>query len=214
MGLIAKETGGTSFAPVAAGVHQAVCYLVCDLGTHDDEYQGRHKDRHEVVIGWEIPGERITVERDGQNVDLPRAISNRYTLSLGGKANLRRDLEAWRGKEFTAEELAGFDLATVVGANCLLQVVHKAKQDGSTRAAISSIMALPKGTKRVKGEHEPQYWSIEDGTDIPDNLPEWIVGVIQESYEWKARQGEVRSDADEGEPPEDMASDGDDDLPF
>jgi len=37
-------------------------------------------------------------------------ISKRYTMSLGEQSTLRKDLESWRGKKFTPEELQGFDL--------------------------------------------------------------------------------------------------------
>ena len=56
--------------------------------------------------------------------DRPAAISKEFTLSLHERANLRRVLISWRGRQFTAEELGGFELANVLGANAMLNVVH------------------------------------------------------------------------------------------
>jgi hypothetical protein len=78
-------------------------------------------------------------------------VQKRYTASLNEKATLRKDLESWRGKPFTKEELAAFDLEKLLGANGLFSVVHiKGRKDPSqTFAAIQSAMALPKGMERI-----------------------------------------------------------------
>ena len=76
----------------------------------------------------------------------PFSISKEYTASIGEKANLRKDLEAWRGRPFSSEELRNFSLENVLGAPCLLGVVHKPSKDGAkVYANVGSIMALPKG---------------------------------------------------------------------
>jgi len=162
MALMAKSDGeGKHFDPVPEGPHIAVCYLVADLGTHhDDRYD---KDTHRVLIGWEIPDERITITRDGEELDLPRVISQRYTLSLHEKANLRKDLEAWRGKRFTDKELGGFDLQQVLEVGCQLQVIHTQKEE-KTYANIGALMALPKGVKAPKTENEPLWFSFQEST--------------------------------------------------
>ena len=55
----------------------------------------------------------------------PFLISRRYSLSLHEKSSLRRDLESWRGRAFTQEELRGFDLEVLIGVGCLVSVVHE-----------------------------------------------------------------------------------------
>jgi hypothetical protein len=52
--------------------------------------------------------------RDGR----PFAMFKNYTLSWSEKANLRLDLQSWRGKPFTQEEMRRFDLETILGAWC------------------------------------------------------------------------------------------------
>ena len=45
-------------------------------------------------------------ETHGRRFDVARV----YTLCLHERAALRKDLESWRGRKFTEQELDGFDL--------------------------------------------------------------------------------------------------------
>ena len=175
--------GGKDFDPVPAAVHDAVCYLIVDLGTHYDA--NYDKDKHEVAVGWEIPALRLEFEKDGVKSDVPRAVSKRYTLNLGERANLRKDLEAWRGRPFNAEELSGFDLRNVLGASCMLQVMHKqgsGKNAGKTYANVSNIMPA---REKLTGENPVQWYSMEEGGEIPKNIPDWLRKQIDASNEMK-----------------------------
>ena len=175
--------------PVPAGTHHAVCYGVIAVGTQPSaQYQARRK----VVICFEIPGERIDI--NGKS--LPRGISKRYTLSLNEKASLRKDLQSWRGRPFTSAELAGFDVSKLIGANCLLSVLHQDRA-GATYANISTISSLPKGMKVLPPENPSMYFNIVEAIaaakqrgqkDIawPDDLPPWIEKLCCESEEYKA----------------------------
>ena len=135
MSLTAKESI-SRIPPMPEGVYTAVCYSVVDVGhQYSEKYE---KDSHKVVVSWEIPEQRVDVERDGKKLNLPRVISKRYTLSLGDKAILRKDLEAWRGKAFTGPELGGFALEKLIGAACQLQVIHTQK-DSKTYANVGGL---------------------------------------------------------------------------
>lgn len=216
MSLTAKSTN-TETEPVPEGVHVGCCYLVSDLGHQLSEKYGTEK--RAVVIGFELPEIRITVERDGQPKDLPRAASRRFTLSLGEKAELRKFLQSWRGKSFTEQELQGFDLKNLLGAPALVQIVHEHKPDGRTVARIASVMALPKGTPRPKPENEPQWFSFEecDPTKpftFPANLPEWIVKTLEQSREWKERSAAASAPASTPAPAAVDAVEDEEPLPF
>ena len=198
MSLRVSDKGGGGFDPIEPGTYTAVCYSMVDLGTHhDDKF---NKDAAKVLIQWELPEVRIQVERAGMQVDLPRAISKRYTASLHKKARLRHDLEAWRGRGFTEEELSDFDLGAIVGASCLLGIIHEQGRDGKTYAGISSILAMPriKGAAPLKAENPLFTFEIPDqcveGFDIPDALPEWIAKVIQDSKEWRGEMDWQQAD--------------------
>ena len=186
MSLTAREKSGAEIEPIPAGVYVAVCYGLIDLGTHENKVFGG--EAHKCLVQWELPDVRGEFERDGEKVSLPRAISKRYTLSLSEKANLRKDLESWRGRKFTAQELSGFDLRALLGAACQLQIVHETSKEGRTYATIAAIMALPKGTPRPKPENPPTFFSFEEAgakPELPADLPEWVEKLVMESREWR-----------------------------
>jgi hypothetical protein len=205
MGLTAK-TGGTT-VPVEAGTWPAVCPGYADLGTQASKFGTKRK----VMIFWDIPDQRIDVERNGRMVSLPRRISRRFTLSLGKRASLRAMLEAWRGRAFTEEELKGFDLDKIVGAPCLLNVTHDSGEDGSVYANVQTVMALPRGMAAPALENDKfAYIAVrEDGAFIPppDTLIEWVREIIMQCEEAKAARGIVM-------PAPTKSNDDVDDTPF
>jgi hypothetical protein len=134
----AGNGGGGDFEQVPAGTFAARCYQIIDLGHQTFEWKGEAKVAPKVRITWELN----EMMKDGR----PFSISKEYTASIGEKANLRKDLEAWRNRKFSAQELANFSLENVLGAPCLLGIVHVPSKDGTkTYANLGSIMALPKG---------------------------------------------------------------------
>ncbi len=186
MGLIVSETGGGSnISMLEEGSYAAVCYMLVDIGLQNSEYYGNSSRK--VVIGWEIADE--FVEIDGEKK--PRVFSARYTASLNEKAILRRDLAAWRGKDFTEAELSQFNLRNIVGAPCLIQIIHKKSANGKTYANLASVMKLPKGMVAPKGTLDTIVYDIDesDPADV-DKLPEWIANQVKssESYQQRIRE--------------------------
>ena len=174
--LMAKNDGGERIV-IPAGTHVARCYGIIDLGTQYSEKFG-NKSR-KVQIQWELPNEPMD---DGR----PLAISKKYTLSLNEKSNLRKDLESWLGRSITAkEEREGFALGSMLGAPCLLSVIH-AESNGKTYANIAGVMSVPKGTAVPDQVNPMVSYDIENGKDaIYAKLPEWIRKIIDESQEFK-----------------------------
>ena len=202
MSLYVNEGSSGSIAPLAAGTYSAVCSMLVDLGDQYSETFGN--TQHKIVICWEIPDEAL---EDGS----ARRLSNTYTASLNAKGNLRRDLIAWRGRDFTVDELKKFDLRSIVGAPCLLQVIHKTSADGSkTRSVIGGIMSLPKGMPKPVMTGEPIIFDLDDPASLPlmDKLPEWMQTRIKEGETWKAMQAEQEYAAaeKEGKQSEDAAA--------
>lgn len=151
MGLILKDTGDFKLAP--AGQHQAVCVDVIDKGLVTVEWQGKKKQQHKCRIVWEIS----EVMDDGRRFTVGR----QFTASLSERANLRGFLEAWRGRPFTEDELAGFDTETLIGVNALVQIVHTKKGD-RTYDNINSIMKIVKGMEKMAPSTE--YVRVRDRT--------------------------------------------------
>jgi hypothetical protein len=144
MPIIAKASGdSSSFTPAPAGVHQAVCVDVIDKGMVKSTFldkAGNPKMQHKIAIAWQINEDRD----DGKRF----VIYKRYTLSLNEKATLRKDLESWRGRAFTRDEEMGFDVETIIGANCLLNLQHNTVGD-KTYANVMSVMPLMKGMPKI-----------------------------------------------------------------
>lgn len=136
MPIMASAKAGTSYPPAPAGAHAGVCVDVVDLGVLKVTWGGKEKQQHKVKVVWQIDEDRD----DGK----PHQVSKRYTLSLHEKSGLRKDLESWRGRPFTPEELDGFDLETLINVSALVNVMHATK-DGNTYANVASLMRLPKG---------------------------------------------------------------------
>jgi hypothetical protein len=171
MPIILKETGEAAVDP---GTYLARCFRIVDAGTQPSEiYDAKRK----LVITWELPTERIEVE----GKDMPRSISKFYTLSLNEKANLRKDLECWRGRAFTPQELAGFELAKVLGTACQLTVVHTK----TGKAKVSAVTGIPKGTMVPETQNPKVEYSFEQGQAGQwEALPDWIKKMVGLCQEW------------------------------
>ncbi len=155
----AGSASSKDFKPAPSGVHQAVCCDVVDLGVMEVTYPGRPpKKQHKVRLVWQIE----ELMDDGK----PFIASKRYTLSLHEKANLRADLESWRGKAFTDAELQGFDLEVLLGVNCLLNVLQ-VKKGSDTYANVTAVMPLKKGMQKIVPSKD--YVRSKDRTDQTAN---------------------------------------------
>lgn len=211
MSIIAKSTG-EAIERLEDGVYTAQCVGIADMGEqYSDVYA---KSSRQVRLIWQIVGETY---KNAEGKEIPRAFSKQYTLSLGERSKLRKDLEAWRGKPFTEEELAGFDLVNVLGKPCQLQLMNKEK-NGKTFTDISAIMALPKGTT-VEPLESTYVFDFEDEATYPNYLllPEWMRKFVKASTNYAGSALEAYVKANEL----DLASDTpttqaitDDDLPF
>lgn len=191
MGLTVSESGGGSGIPMLAeGSYAAVCYMLVDIGLQRSEYYGNSSQK--VIIGWEIADEFVEV--DGEKK--PRVFSARYTASLNEKAILRRDLAAWRGRDFTESELAEFNLRNIVGAPCLIQIIHKKASNGKTYANLASVMKLPKSMVAPKQTLDSLVYDIDesDPSDV-ENLPEWIANMVKSSETYQQRIREASGGA-------------------
>ena len=140
MGIKVADNGG-NFTPAPEGLFQAVCVDVIDIGIKDTTWGQKHK----VQLRWQL--DQIDPEAKPPKRFL---VVKSYTASLNEKASLRKDLETWRAKKFTKEELEGFDLEVLLGINCQLQISHNVNDAGKTYANIGAIVPLGKGMTKLK----------------------------------------------------------------
>jgi len=164
MSILAKAGDSFEKFPLPeAGTVQAVCCGVWDLGMQESTYNGETKIRHKVVIAWEL--NQLIDSPESEFHGKPYMTSKTYTLSLFENAALKKDLESWRGKAFTTDELkAGVELERLYGVNCLLGISHDEKA-GKTYANVSSILPLMKGIEIMvpvrKSDEAPPKWVAE-----------------------------------------------------
>lgn len=198
----AKQTSNKEYELAPAGNHLAICFQMVDLG---EQYNAKYDSwQHKVQIGWELPNELMA---DGR----PFMVSSRYTMSLNEKAILRRDLESWRGRPFTAEEEAGFDLKNVVGKPCMVNVVHNPVGE-RTYANIKSVAAIPKGMTVPEQVNDSVIFEIDQTN--PDlemyySLPEFLQKTISDSRTWQTMDASSQA-LDTSAP----SGDTEDDIPF
>jgi hypothetical protein len=171
-----KATESTWKQP-EVGNWSAICIRVIDLGTQDGEFQGKPKSSRQCRIVWEL-----TDQFDDNRK--PLIIQRTYTSSLGEKANLRKDLESWRGRPFTSAELTGFDVKNILGKPCLLNLIKKQRTYGES-VEIAAVSALPKSMPAPAAPVNEMYiYSIEEHDPVIwDKLSARVQERINGSHE-------------------------------
>jgi len=162
------------------GVYKAICHAVIDIGSqYSEQYDKWNK---KVIVIWELPD---VLSMDKDNVEFSKKMSREYTAFLGERTNLEKDLTAWRGKAFTPEEKQGFNLLSLLGVGCQMQIVHKEK-NGKKFTNINSILALPKGTV-IEPYEEPYYFDIDDMNSWKNlkRIPDWIKDKIKKNQDYE-----------------------------
>lgn len=198
MAFIATDSGGGgNFKRVPQGVFIGRCYSLIDLGTQHTTGQYGDKFQHKIRIGWELfgddeEGNALTIEVDGK--EMPLTINKSYTVSLHEKAGLRRDLAAWRGKDFTDEEAKAFDVSKLLGAFCMINVTTS-ETNGKTYSNVAGITPLPGALKNAKPAQV--HANVVFDLDKPDMkvfeaFHEKLQEAIKKSPEWAQATGSKR----------------------
>lgn len=175
MSMIASDNGGQTIPKLEGGVYTAISSAIIDLGLQTSEkFQ---KTQRKFMMIWNIKGEEVEVNGE----KLPRTMSKEYSFSLNEKSTLRKDLQAWRGKVFTDEELQGFNLLNIINKPCQLQIILEEK-NGKQYNNIASIMALPKGAT-IEELQNTYHFDIEDESTYMNwrNIPSWIQERIKKA---------------------------------
>jgi hypothetical protein len=141
------------------GLHDAVCVDVVDLGVVPSEKWG---PQVKVKVVWQL----AETDKRGRRF----LVNKRYTPSLGKKANLRKDLESWRGKPFTPQELKQFDIEKLLGANAQLSLSHNVGDDGSVWVNVTAVVPSSKMAQKLFAEDYER--EIHRAGYVPPTQPE------------------------------------------
>lgn len=175
-----SDSGSGDFEQPPIGTHVARCVKIIDIGTQKGEYQGKATFKRQVIIGWELPTELMG---EGDYAGKPFVVSRFYTASLSEKANLRKDLANWRGRDFTDQELAGFAAKNILGKTCMLSLTLNDK--GKVR--VTGVMAAPKGMAVPEQINPSVYFSLDEfSREAFEKLSDGYKKFIQASPEFRS----------------------------
>lgn len=185
MAIIATKGEKKVFDPVPAGNHVARVYRVLHIGTIPKNYKGEEKMVDTLVIGFELPNEtKVFKEERGEE---PYVISRELSLSMNEKANLRHLVEGMLGVVLKDEEAESFDVLSLMGKTCLINVVHeKAKTSENVYANIQGASPLPKGMTCPDAVNDPQVLDYDNWDAVVyGNLPGFLKEKVESSEEFK-----------------------------
>ena len=211
--MILSDSGNTSFEQPPTGSHVGRCISIIDLGTQRTTYDGEAQIKHQLILRWELSNELM---ESGEHAGKPFTVSRFYTASLHEKAGLRKDLASWRGRDFTPEELKGFDLQSIIGKPCMLAVGLSEKG----KAKVTSVMGLPKGMN-VSPQVNASFHFTLDAKDYSEvsfeSLSKGFKAMVEASPEYQAIQRKKHAPEQKAAPklaPESGFDDMSDDIPF
>lgn len=207
------ESSGDYELPTA-GPHPGRCVHVWDLGSQPNTHpKAKFPTKREIMIVFELADQM----EDGR----PFTVNERFTLSLGDRANLRKFLEQWRGQAFTEEQIEKFSTEKILGKKALLTITNDKAKNGRTYSNINSIMPLPKEMDKLPEEsHNEQFeFSITELGDSEkfDKIWPYVQGWIKDSTEGEKFYATEGTDPASDPEPETGAEEGspeDDDIPF
>jgi hypothetical protein len=156
--IIAKDSGGNMFDPAPEGLHRCVCADVIDLGMQPSF--DKTSEVHKIKFVWQ------TEDQNPKTKERYQIRSTYLTVSLNEKSNLSKLLEGWRGKIFTPEERRdGFDVETLKGVNCQIQVIHAESASGRKFGKVQAIIPPPKGVPPLMIEGYVRYGGEDASAD-------------------------------------------------
>lgn len=170
-----------------------------------------------MMVTYEFTTEFVKDAEGNEDENKPRWLSeNLFLFSL--EVDLATSTK--RYKAIDPSMAAGGDWTKLVGAPCMVTIVHK--KNG--KAKIGSVTPVPKGIPVVELKNEAKVFLMDEpDMEIFKSLPEWLQTKIQESLNFKgsALQKALGGEAPVDEPqhnPEPQepapAEDKDDDIPW
>jgi len=185
------------FKIAPTGSHLARLYRIIDLGTQKSEYMGKVNMLRKVKFFWELHGDDLKTD-DGK----PLIHTRNYTLSLGEKASLRKDLESWRGKSFTDDELRGFDLTNLLDKWCMITVQHR-ESNGKTYADAVAVTPVPAVVAKAglpEGVNTTLLFDMQKFDQaVFDGLSDGLKNQIMQSAEFQNKNRKIHNAIEDDE---------------
>lgn len=189
MPLTAPKSQERIIAP--EGTLKARCISLIQIGTIPVEWAGETKWMEKIRLTFELPEELHKFKnKEGVEEEKPLVISQEYTLSMGEKSNLRPVVEGIIGTSLHQEEADSFDVETIIGMPCLLNIKHKKSAKGSTFPIIETATPLMK-KMTVPDAINPLKVLTYDKWDQKefDKLPSFIQDRMKTSKQYEEKFG-------------------------
>ncbi len=176
----------TAYLPLPEGKHLARIFCVAYVGSQLDAYQKKTKGTDRWVptlrIGFEfqsqIPGSRGEVRYQS------------FTASMGSTSKLRKFVESVTQKTLSQEEAGRFDVKTLAGMCCLVEIrqTKKVRQlpDGSMAESVYDNFAAYYYTTESFFSNK-QLIVFDMRTDDLSSLPEKLQQLVMQSQEWRRK---------------------------
>lgn len=164
---------------VSVGTHPARLYMIADLGTQKDQFEGQEPTFwRKLLFNFEIKDEFTD---DGK----PLAISKEYNLALGETSNLHKDVLSWTGEKVHK----GYVIDKLIGEAALIGV-------GPNKNGNSKITSVGKPMKGLTIEplvNRPVSFKMPPLGEYNDDefniLPKWIRAKIEKSPQYMEIKG-------------------------
>lgn len=182
---VSNSEGGNYEIP-EAGPYPAVLVGLIGLGTQEETFEGETKSSEKILLAWELVSE---FDSNGS----PFILGQSYTWSLSPKAKLRPVVEGMIGR--TLQDREEFDLESLVGKPCTLNVTHGMTKAGKEYAKIGGASKPMKGMATPEPSTTPFKFNVKGETSSAGEpeIPAWVpfiygqkpADVIKRSAEWR-----------------------------
>lgn len=185
--LKAPENKNFTYELPPKGNQPARLYEIIDFGTQEGEWKGQAKQSPKIRLAFELLGKKKTwTDKDGNEQEGVHTIRQTYTFSLGDQANLAPIIDGLTGG-LSEQEKTSFDISTLLGTICLLQVNYKTSKGGNEYAYVASASQMPEGMVTPTPVQDvmilaptEEYWN----KDYFDNLSKYTRGELMKAPEW------------------------------
>lgn len=119
-----EAQSGGDYTPPALGIARARLVGYFEMGKHEEEYEGRTRDREKVDLVFELSGPNHEPRKLDDGTLIPHRVTVQETLSFSDKANFF--------KLFGAMNYAGkaTHMAQLLGEAFMVEVFHRKSKDG------------------------------------------------------------------------------------
>ncbi|WP_398472842.1 phage replication initiation protein, NGO0469 family [Tardiphaga sp.] len=224
MAKMKMSSSGGSFQDPAIGTYAALCVRVIDLGTQENEYEGKKSQRRQLMLGFELHGEAVDTNGCGYMVGddgkidpkKPFMVSAWLTASFHEEATLRKFMESWRGQPYSDEQISefeneGFDWGLMLGVPCMVQMAPN--KNGKIK--IKNLTKLHKNIDKPVMVNKPIVLMLDEfEQEAFDALPQGIRDIIGKSPEFKGMNGMAIDKAMAEVAPASNEPPFDDEIPF